>query len=266
MGLKGMLIGGSIGSLFGGPLGAILGAVLGGQVEKTIARGRRANNSRKISAHYTDMSSNRRAMVFCASAAAMLAKMAKADGHVNRDEIAVVERAFVKLGFSRTARDYAVNVFRKAKDDSHTIFEYAMDFASAVESIEVRELFYEILWELAAADGSIGSDELLVLQRIPRGLGIRVEWYGYYFSRYAGGSSSGARRQVDPLKEAYDLLGMSPNDDTETLKHRYRELAKKNHPDALRAQGLPEEMIGKATERMSRINAAWVKIREQRGL
>ena len=50
------------------------------------------------------------------------------------------------------------------------------------------------------------------------------------------------------------------------LKRKYRELAKKNHPDALRAQGLPEEMIGKATERMSRINAAWATIREARGI
>ena len=50
------------------------------------------------------------------------------------------------------------------------------------------------------------------------------------------------------------------------LKRKYRELAKKNHPDALRAQGLPKEMIGKATERMSRINAAWATIREARGI
>ena len=50
------------------------------------------------------------------------------------------------------------------------------------------------------------------------------------------------------------------------LRRRYRELAKKNHPDAMRAQGLPEEMVGKATERMSRINAAWETIKEARGI
>ena len=62
------------------------------------------------------------------------------------------------------------------------------------------------------------------------------------------------------------MLGASAGDDVETLKRKYRDLAKKNHPDALRAQGLPEEMIGKATERMSRINAAWAAIKEARGI
>ena len=70
----------------------------------------------------------------------------------------------------------------------------------------------------------------------------------------------------DPLAEAYAVLGASANDSADELKRKYRELAKKNHPDALRAQGLPEEMVGKATERMSRINEAWAKIKEARGL
>ena len=62
------------------------------------------------------------------------------------------------------------------------------------------------------------------------------------------------------------MLGAKAEDGDESLRRRYRELAKKNHPDALRAQGLPEEMVGKATERMSRINAAWSTIRAARGI
>ena len=62
------------------------------------------------------------------------------------------------------------------------------------------------------------------------------------------------------------MLGAKATDDVATLRRRYRELAKKNHPDAMRAQGLPEEMVGKATERMSRINAAWETIKEARGI
>jgi len=40
------------------------------------------------------------------------------------------------------------------------------------------------------------------------------------------------------------------------VKRAYREKAKKYHPDALRAQGLPEEMIRRGTEMMAKINAA----------
>ena len=132
--------------------------------------------------------------------------------------------------------------------------------------MEVRELFYEILWDIACADGNVSSNELLILQRIPRALGIRIDWYGYFASQRLGGQSSGRSASRDPLQEAYSVLGASADDGTDELKRKYRELAKKNHPDALRAQGLPEEMVGKATERMSRINEAWARIKEARGI
>ena len=256
-----MAIGGYIGSLFGGPLGAILGAVLGHKVE-----GAAFGQKHRHGVSYSSMSSRNRANLFCASAAAMLAKMAKADGHVSRTEIAGVENAFRRLGFTPAARRYAIDVFRRAKDDRHTIYEYAQEFATAVDSVEVRELFYEILWDIAGSDGEIGRNELLILQRIPRALGIRIDWYAYFASQRLGERSAGRSASRDPLRDAYAVLGASANDSTDELKRKYRELAKKNHPDALRAQGLPEEMVGKATERMSRINEAWAVIKEARGI
>ena len=256
-----MAIGGYIGSLFGGPLGAILGAVLGHKVE-----GAAFGHHHRHGFSYSSMPQRDRAKLFCASAAAMLAKMAKADGHVSRTEIAGVENAFRRLGFTAAARRYAIDVFRRAKDDSHSIYEYAQEFAAAVDSVEVRELFYEILWDVACADGHVSRTELAILQRIPRALGIRVDWYGYFASQRMGGQHVGRSAARDPLQEAYSVLGASATDSVDDLKRKYRELAKKNHPDALRAQGLPEEMVGKATERMSRINEAWARIKEARGL
>ena len=132
--------------------------------------------------------------------------------------------------------------------------------------MEVRELFYEILWDVACADGHVSRTELMILQRIPRALGIRLDWYGYFASQRLNERSAGRSTSRDPLQEAYSIIGASADDGADVLKRKYRELAKKNHPDALRAQGLPEEMVGKATERMSRINEAWARIKEARGL
>lgn len=256
-----MAIGGYLGSIFGGPLGALLGAVLGHKVENA-AFGRRRGR------RFASISSSDRSMIFCASVAAMLAKMAKADGVVSRVEIAHVEQAFARLGFTPHARRYAVDVFRRAKDDSHSIYEYAREFAHAVDSVEMREFLYEILWDVAVADGHVSHEELVILQRIPRALGIRIDWYGYFASRYFADANRGGPRTAprDALADAYAVLGAKASDSADDLKRKYRELAKKNHPDALRAQGLPEEMVGKATERMTRINAAWTAIKEARGL
>ena len=261
--------------LFFSLIGCLAGAVLGGKAAGALLGDAHTHPRRRKPP--PDAAGEDRAKVFCASIAAMLAKMAKADGVVTRVEIDRVEMAFRRLGFTPAARRYAIDVFRRAKDDSWSIYDYAHQFAEAVDSIEVRELLYEILWDLACADGSIGQAELVILQRIPRSLGIRTEWYGYFYSRILGGRqgnrrSAGARGQsrAEPqrnsLDDAYAILGASPNDSAEVLKRKYRELAKRNHPDALRAQGLPEAMVGKATERMSRINSAWAEIKEARGI
>ena len=261
-----MLIGSYVGgSAMGGSgplfrlLGAIAGAMIGSKVEESVRGPRRG---RRISS----ANPQNRSMVFCASVAAMLAKMAKADGVVSRYEIAGVENAFRRLGFTAAARRYAIGVFRKAKDDPHSIYDYARDFATAVDSVEVRELFYEILWDIACADGTVSPNELLILQRIPRALRIRIDWYSYFASQRLGGQTFGRAASRDSLAEAYAVLGASANDSADELKRKYRELAKKSHPDALRAQGLPEEMVGKATERMSRINEAWARIKDARGM
>lgn len=85
-----------------------------------------------------------------------------------------------------------------------------------------------------------------------------------------GGSRTASRpRQpsvASRLEEAYRLLGVSPRAGNAEVRQAYLRMAKKYHPDALRAQGLSEGMVGKATERMSRINAAWTLIREKRNI
>lgn len=280
MGLRGAFIGGIVGWFFGGYLGLFLGAFAGSwvqlQIEKNERRGGEGRGNRNSSRYDRSQGGPNRTMIFCASAAAMLAKLAKADGVVSRGEIAAVEQAFMRLGFSDAARSYAIDVFRKAKDNDRSIYEYAYDFASAVPSVEVRELLYELLWDVACADGRIGDAELSILRQIPQSLGIRSTWFELFARErirgYAGGGYRQNRRYAppppprDPLADAYDILGASPSDDDATLKRKYRDLAKKYHPDALRAQGLPDEMIGKANEKMAKINAAWSTIKSSRGL
>ncbi len=268
----GLIAGGILGYLFAGPIGAALGAALGKAAQEKMGEQTPASGRGDAT------------RIFCASAAAMLAKMAKADGRITRAEIDSVERAFMRLGFSRDMRDFAVKVFRKAKDDAHSIDEYAADFASAVRSPEVRILFYELLWDLACSDGTVSPRENAILRRITSPLNIPADWYVIYAherfgtNRFGGGasqgragSSNGSRERAraepqDALADAYRQLGVSPSASDDEVKKAYRLMAKKYHPDALRAQGLPEAMVGKATERMSRINAAWAEIKSHRGL
>ena len=85
--------------------------------------------------------------------------------------------------------------------------------------------------------------------------------------RSSGARRDSARRRApDPLLAAYSVLGARPSDSAAELTRRYRELAKRHHPDAMRAKGASEAEIAKATDRMSRINAAWAEVRSARGI
>ena len=56
-----------------------------------------------------------------------------------------------------------------------------------------------------------------------------------------------------------------PSDSLETIKKRYRKLVTDNHPDKIVAQGLPEEFVQLATEKLQKINAAYEAIQKERG-
>ena len=63
----------------------------------------------------------------------------------------------------------------------------------------------------------------------------------------------------------YEVLGVTSDDDEATIKKAYRKLIHENHPDKLIAQGLPQEFIDLANEKMAAINSAWDAIKKQRG-
>ena len=61
-------------------------------------------------------------------------------------------------------------------------------------------------------------------------------------------------------------MGVPRSTDGEQLRAVWKKLMRENHPDALAARGVPPEFIQKATDQVARINAAWDRIKRDRGL
>ena len=277
-----------VGNAIGGPLGGIIGAVLANYLTKDEGgtdnpyshpgNGRRKAPPRQPGGNRASSNDEAsREMLFLGAAAAIFAKLAKADGRITEEEIASVEGAFSRLGITGEKRDFCINVFRNAKDDPHTVYDYADSFADAQPNEEIRILFYDLLWNLAAADGHLDREEKTMLRFLPRHLRIATALYFAQYARRAGSGDansggqsgqnrrrSGPRRSPDPLAEAYATIGCAPSATDDELKKAYREKAKKLHPDEMMAQGLPPELVQKANDEMARVNAAYDLIRNSR--
>lgn len=211
--------------------------------------------------------------------AGMLAKIAKADGHISEEEGEVARRFLKSMGLSEQDYQYCVKRFNSARNDGYDIDHYASLFAQ-MASDEACQLVYEVLWSVAAADGRLDPNEDRMLLRLAGLLNLGSGLYHYYRkyffatgARRPGNDHGGWRERSDThrtseqsLAKAYAKLGCSASDTDDAVRSAYRRQAMKYHPDRLRAEGLPDGMIQKATESMAEINAAWDLVRRTRGI
>ena len=260
-------IGAGIGALLGAQrgsiLGGIIGAVIGNWVEGKVRNFVGASDGNASSGGNASASPNELATL--AAISAMLAKLAKADGRITADEVRYCEQVFDRLGLHGEKREYCIRVFRTAKSDSHSIYEYAASFASAQPGAQIREIVYAILWDLACVDGVASPEEVAILREIVSYLRLDPSLFAWESRRhgvFAEGGGGSAPSEPDP----YEVLGCSQSATDDELRRAYREKAKQLHPDVLRAQGLSDELISRASEQMARLNAAWATLRQKRRL
>src|SRR3546814_20014078 len=70
----------------------------------------------------------------------------------------------------------------------------------------------------------------------------------------------------DAGNDPYSILGVAPEADDNAVRAAYRRLVREHHPDRLIAQGLPEEAVASATDKLALINGAWDRIKQIRNL
>jgi DnaJ like chaperone protein len=193
-----------------------------------------------------------RSVAFAIAVIALGAKMAKADGHVTRDEV----RAFREV-FSVPPEEEAnaARVFDLARQDVAGFEHYARRIAGMFGPGDaVLENLLEGLFHVALADGALDPREEVFLRTVAGTFGIAERRFRCIRGEFVADSPA------DP----YDVLAVAPDAPMAEVRAAWARAVKENHPDRLVARGLPAEAVGLAERRLVAVNRAWEEIRRDR--
>ncbi|WP_455372099.1 TerB family tellurite resistance protein [Limibacillus halophilus] len=247
MSIWGKIVGGAAGFALGGPLGAILGAVAGHAVDKMSDDSRDPEKAAKAD-------DPTRRIAFTIAVIVLSAKMAKADGRVTKDEIAAFKQIF---HIPPEEMKNVGKLFDQARRDAQGYEPYAKQIARLFrDRPAVLEELIGGLFHIARADGQVTEDELVFLRSIAEIFGLDESAWQRVKNANMGPDAQ------DP----YSILGVTPDSSDAEIKAAYRKLIRENHPDKLVAEGMPQEFIDLANEKMAAINAAYDRLRKLRGL
>src|SRR5690606_32831643 len=167
----GKIIGGTFGFAMGGPLGAVLGAALGNYFDKGM-QGVSADDM------LGSQSNERVQAAFFTAVFTFMGHIAKADGKVSKDEIALTEQVMNQMKLDATQRKLAIDLFGQGKQDSFPYAEALEQFRRECQRRRnLIQMFLEILTATALADGKMDPAERKILESIATGLGFPKAYF-----------------------------------------------------------------------------------------
>ncbi|HEY5790749.1 MAG TPA: co-chaperone DjlA [Gammaproteobacteria bacterium] len=263
MGWWGKLIGGAFGFMLGGPLGAVLGAAFGHQFDRGLG-----GLERLEGAGGTPRAVERVQLAFFTATFSVMGHLAKADGRVSRDEIALAQAVMERMELDQALRQAAIRLFDQGKQDGFPLDEVLDQFRhEAARQRNLYRMFLEIQLQAALADGVVHAAERRVLERICARLGLPPAELEALEARFRAERHHQQTRpsQRPQLADAYAILGVAEDAGEAEIKRAYRRLLSQHHPDKLVAKGLPEEMMKLAAQKTHEIRQAYEAVREARG-
>lgn len=265
----GLLAGTALGYMAGGAIGGVIGAVAGyllgsyRALERRDRRRRRGQAAGRNDATATkpifDDPTETRRIAFATAIIILGAKLAKADGHVTRDEVDAFKRRFK---FSEQEVGGVAHIYDQAKTSAEGFQPYARQIAALFgrDPVLLEELLIG-LFEVARADGDLKTGEIEFLREVASIFGFDEAKFEQLRATFSAVDSA-----TSTSEDPYKVLGVSRTASDAEIKKHYRQLVRELHPDQLIAKGLPPEFISRANNRLAAVNTAYDRIAKARGI
>ncbi|MEO5624830.1 MAG: co-chaperone DjlA [Dokdonella sp.] len=260
MSILGKLVGAVLGLiLFHNPVGLLIGAVLGHFYDQAVGRLRPPSMGQG----------------FIEPLFAFAGALSKSDGRVSEPEIVATEALIARLALGPAQRRVAIERFGIGKQDG-------FDAGLAIIGLRSwcsgrRDLAFvvlDLLLDLVHAEGALAQPKLTLVRRLCGALGVSEHelaalsaMKGYASTAQGPRGSYGPRPppSLRPSIDAYAVLGIQRNAAEGDIKRAYRKLMSQHHPDKL-GSDVPDELKRRAEDRAREINAAYERIKSERGL
>jgi DnaJ like chaperone protein len=200
---------------------------------------------------FTERTPVRQRVAFTIAFVGLAAKLSKADGVTVEVETAAFDRVF---HVPEEERENIYRLFELARQDVAGFEAYASRIGRYLdEDPALAHDVFECLFHVALADGVLHQAEERFLRTVAAEFGLDDE-------DFEGMRSYFVRDPQSP----YRVLGVRPDAPDAEVKAQHRRLVVANHPDKLRARGVPDEFLVVADRKLAAINAAFDEILEAR--
>ncbi|RUO27906.1 co-chaperone DjlA [Aliidiomarina sedimenti] len=282
----GKIVGTVLGLLLARLPGAILGFLIGHWFDHAYRQ--QVNEGGGFASLFKDQRLNSKQATFFYAMFATLGHLAKSKGRVTEVDIAQAQQLMRELELHGDMMREAQEAFREGKQANFPLEKTLKQFRQDSRGrFDLLQLFMEQLVVAALNDRRLQRSEYDVLLRAARALGFNKFQLDKWLlmtgasARFAQSSGSQQRthhrqqsrsggeqyrrqQQAGSLEDAYQALGVEASVSDEQVKKTYRSLMRQYHPDKLAAQGVPDQMMKKATQRSQEIQAAYEKIKRAR--
>ncbi|MFI4970650.1 MAG: co-chaperone DjlA [Lysobacterales bacterium] len=259
MSVIGKIVGAIVGLiLFHNPVGLLIGAMLGHFYDNAVTR----------------LTPPSMGQGFIEPLFAFAGALSKSDGRVSEPEIAAAEALMVRLRLDAAQCKSAIVRFDAGKQPG-------FDASLAIADLKAwchgrRDLAFivlDLLLDLVYAEGALVEAKVILVRKLCWSLGLSDHELAALSAMKGHGAARPSPRGHGPRPppssrpsgiDPYAVLGIGRGASERDIKHAYRKSMSQHHPDKL--GDVPDAIKQRAEERAREINAAYERIKAERGL
>jgi len=202
---------------------------------------------------------------------ALMAKLAKSDGHVSDLEVELIESILDDLCSEfhnpDQARAHLKHIFKEEKEiqDNVDYVAEALYKKTSKEPFKHQKII-EFMITLAYVDGRLHPREKDIIFQTAKSLQMHPNTIQRIFNQFSSFYENRGSQDLGRDEKSYcKILGLSDTYDEKELKRAYKKGVKENHPDIIMGKGGSQEDVNQATQKLQDINEAYEYLKRKKG-